>query len=78
MLDLLPFGTTSPIYVTVGERPIRSRDDARYFLAWIDRLRANVTAFSDWNDERERAEALATIEKARAEFERRAAAREPF
>src|SRR6185295_8800781 len=35
VLDIYPFATTSPIYVTVGGRPVRSADDARYFVAWI-------------------------------------------
>lgn len=72
VLDLMPLGTTSPIYVTVGGAPIRSPEDARYFLAWIDRLRANVTAFTGWNDAREQHDALAQLDAARAEFERRA------
>ncbi|TFH67098.1 MAG: hypothetical protein E4G90_00115, partial [Gemmatimonadales bacterium] len=30
ILDLYPFASTSPLYVTVGGRPIRSREDAMY------------------------------------------------
>jgi hypothetical protein len=36
------FGHTSPIYVEVAGRPLDSRADAEYFLAWIDRLWAEV------------------------------------
>lgn len=72
VLDLAPLATTSPVYVTVGGAPIRSPEDAQYFLAWIDRLRANVTAFTGWNDGRELRDALAQIDAARAEFARRA------
>ena len=71
VLDLMPFGTTSPVYVTVGGRPIRSTRDAEYFLAWVSRLRANVLAFTAWNSPRERDEAYARIDAARAEWERR-------
>ena len=33
---------TSPIYVTVAGKPTVSRDDAQYFLEWIDRLEAKL------------------------------------
>lgn len=66
ILDVQPFGTTSPIYVTVGGAPIRSDSDVQYLLDWTDRLRTNVLGFTGWNDPRERASALATIDSARA------------
>jgi dipeptidyl aminopeptidase/acylaminoacyl peptidase len=71
ILDAYPYATTGPIYVTVGGQPVRSPDDARYFLAWIDRLEAAAEANGDWNTEQEKARVLETIRKARAEFERR-------
>jgi TolB protein len=72
VLDLYPYATTSPVYVTVGARPARSKADAEYFLAWIDRLRAAAEASQDWNTADERRAVLDTLAKARAEFERRA------
>lgn len=33
---------TSPIYVTVAGKPTVSRDDAQYFLQWIDRLETKL------------------------------------
>jgi hypothetical protein len=60
------------VYVTVGSRPTRSKVDAEYFLAWIDRLRAAAEASRDWNTADERRAVLDTLAKARAEFERRA------
>jgi hypothetical protein len=38
VLDLYPFGTTSPIYLTVGGVPPRDPAAADYFIAWLDRL----------------------------------------
>src|SRR5256886_4423488 len=38
VLDLYPFASTSPIYVRVGEQPVRSPEDAAVFVPWIDRL----------------------------------------
>jgi hypothetical protein len=32
------YAHTSPIYVDVADRPAESREDALYFLKWIDRL----------------------------------------
>jgi dipeptidyl aminopeptidase/acylaminoacyl peptidase len=75
VLDAYPFATTSPIYVTVGGAPVRSPGDAEWFVAWIDRLESAVRAHADWNDDRERAEVLAQLAAARAEFVARAAAR---
>ena len=72
VLDLYPYATTSPVYVTVGTRPARSKADAEYFVAWIDRLRAAAEASRDWNSADERRAVLDTLAKARAEFERRA------
>jgi len=38
VLDIYPYATTSPVYVTVMGQPPRSPEDAAYFLAWLDRL----------------------------------------
>jgi hypothetical protein len=38
VLDLYPFASTSPVYVSVGDEPVRSADDAAFFLRWIDRI----------------------------------------
>jgi hypothetical protein len=71
VLDLYPFASTSPIYVRVGDAPVRSREDAEYFLGWLGHVEAYVRAFTDWNTPGEREEAMRTIAAARAEFERR-------
>jgi desulfoferrodoxin (superoxide reductase-like protein) len=72
VLDLYPFASTSPIYVRVGGAPQRSREDAEYFIRWIDLLTERVRADTSWNTAAEREHALTTIAKARAEFTRRA------
>jgi TolB protein len=71
ILDVYPYATTSPIYVTLGGKPIRSRLDAEYFIAWIDRLQAGVLAHRDWNSAAERSVVLDQISRARGEFVRR-------
>ena len=71
VLDLYPYGTTGPVYLTVGGQPARSAEDAQYFLRWIDRLEAAAQASRDWNSDTERDETLALIRRAREEFEHR-------
>ena len=73
ILDIYPFATTSPIYVIVDGREVRSEADARYFERWVERVAESASAHTGWNDDREKAEVLARIEAARAVFERRAA-----
>jgi TolB protein len=70
VLDIYPFATTSPVYVTVGGRPVRSADDARYFSAWIERVEAAAAAHGGWNDEKEKADVLARLASAKAVFAR--------
>jgi hypothetical protein len=71
VLDAYPYASTSPIYVIVDGKPIRSTADAEYFLGWIDRLEKAAMASRDWNTEEEKAGALSAIQRARAEFESR-------
>ena len=70
-LDVYPYATTSPVYLTVGDQPTRSPEDARYFIAWIDRMRLSVESHRDWNSDAERRETLDMLAQARAEYERR-------
>jgi Tol biopolymer transport system component len=72
VLDLYPFASTSPVYVQVGDNPVRSRADAEYFLAWISTMEATVRSNTRWNTPAERDATLHMIAAARAEFTRRA------
>ena len=74
VLDVYPYATTSPIYVTVARQPISSPRDADYFVAWIARLEAAAKANKDWNTEEEKASALETLREARAGVSSRGAA----
>jgi hypothetical protein len=71
VLDIYPYGTTSPVYLTVAGRPVRSRSDADYFIAWLDRLRETAGSHQGWNSAQEKREVLERIRMAREEFERR-------
>ncbi len=72
VLDLYPFGSTSPIYVRVGAAPVRSWEDAAFFVRWIDRLEQAASADTGWNTGQERDGVLAMLRTARAVFEERA------
>ncbi len=72
VLDFYPFGTTSPVYVTVAGAAVRSPTDAAYFTAWIDRVRAAAEAHGGFNTPAEKQETLALVAKARTVYQERA------
>jgi len=65
ILDLYPYATTSPIYVSVAGSAPKSPEDASYFVAWIDRLVEGAKANQDWNTEAEKISVLSLLEQAR-------------
>jgi hypothetical protein len=67
VLDIYPYGTTSPIYLTVSSRSQKSPLDAKYFLTWVDRL-IGRTELNDWNTEAEKTVVLNDLRRARAVF----------
>ncbi len=73
VLDLYPYATTSPIYLEWPGGAPPATDDAAYFVAWMDRVLADVRARTDWNDEREKSSTLDYLAQARAAFAARAA-----
>jgi Tol biopolymer transport system component len=75
VLDIYPFASTSPVYVTVGGEPIRSAEDARYFLAWIGRLEDATKVQPDYESDAERKKVLDLLARARGVFLERAGGR---
>jgi len=71
VLDLYPFASTSPIYVTVGNAPMRSKEDAEYFLGWLDRVDDALRSQTAWNTPAEHEQVARMMAAARAEFTRR-------
>ena len=59
------FAETSPIYVYCGERPIRSREDAKYFINWIDAISRMAEADPGWRSPAEKAHVLTQFREAR-------------
>ncbi len=68
VLDNYVYATTSPVYVDVGGHAPSSPSDARYFVAWIDRVTETTAAYPDWNNEAEKLGVLARLATARATF----------
>jgi dipeptidyl aminopeptidase/acylaminoacyl peptidase len=71
VLDLYPFASTSPIYVRVGDEPVRSPEDAAFFVTWIERLEAMTRTSTSWNTRSEQAAVLRSLAEARTVFENR-------
>ena len=74
VLDLYPFGSTSPIYVQVGDTRVRSTADANFFIRWIDRITETTRTSTAWNSPAEQAGALKALADARAVFQERGGA----
>jgi len=72
VLDIYPFATTSPVYLTIAGVPPRSPEDAHFFIDWVDRLREGAERHTGWNSNEEKRTVLELIARARAEFEKRA------
>ena len=69
VLDIYPYASTSPVYVTVDQKPVRSAEDAAYFRTWIDRVIEAAEKHPDYNTEEEKSETLRQLKEARAKFE---------
>ena len=69
VLDNYVYATTSPIYVTIGGKPPRSPEDAKYFSAWIDRVMDATSRYPDWNSPVEKESVLQRLHDAKQIFE---------
>ena len=65
VLDDYVYATTSPIYLSVTGSALKPRDDAAYFIAWIDRLTEAASANNNWNTAAEKRSVMETLDRAR-------------
>jgi len=72
VLDIYPYATTSPVYVQAARPAPDARDDATYFVTWLDRVIEAAAARTDYNDETEKRETLDYLRKARDQYAARA------
>jgi hypothetical protein len=68
ILDLYPYATTSPIYVSVAGAPMHNPKDAAYFVAWVDRLIAAARSNTSWNTEAEKQSVIKLFEEAKKKY----------
>jgi hypothetical protein len=64
--DTMAFAHTSPVYVTVGGRPVRVADDVRFYREWVERLIARTEKSPRFATAERRKEVLALFQKALA------------
>ena len=69
VLDLYPYATTSPIYLTVAGSTMHPGEDASYFIHWIDQLIEGAQANGNWNTELEKQKVLDQFSRARKVYE---------
>ncbi len=60
---------TNPVWVTVGDQPIRSRAAAEYSIRWIDKLREMAEAWPGWRSQKERDHVFAQFDEAKSIYE---------
>jgi hypothetical protein len=72
-----PFAATMPVWVTLDGRPARSRRDAEYFIAWMEKSLSRAMAQEAWNNQQERDDTRELYEEAKRRMERRRDEAEP-
>ncbi len=65
ILDNYIYATTSPIYVTIGGKRPKSTEDAKYFVAWMDRVIGMTEHYPDWNSATEKERTLNRLREAK-------------
>jgi TolB protein len=68
-----PFAATMPVWVTVDNKPVRSRADALHFVDWMDRTLERAMATGSFNNSQEREDTRALYREARTRMMQRAA-----
>lgn len=68
--DGFPQATTNPVWICVGDQPVRSRPSAEYFIRWIDKLTAMAEAHPGWRSEKEKDHVLGQFRQARETYVR--------
>ena len=61
---------TNPVWITVGDQPIRSRAAAEYSIEWIDTLQEMAEAWPGWRSQQERSHVFAQFDEARQVYRR--------
>ena len=63
-----PQATTNPIWIYVGDQPVRSRESAEYFIRWIDKLIRMAETHPGWRSEKEKEHVLGQFQQAKSVY----------
>ena len=66
----MPWRSPTPVWVTAGTQPIRSRAAAEYSITWIDKLQQLAAAWPGWRSQQEQDHVFAQFEEARQIYRR--------
>ncbi len=64
-MDSYLFAHTNPVFVIADGAPIRSAEDAAFFVRWIDETLEDLRGMDRWDDPAHKAEVIATFEEGR-------------
>ncbi|MCY4647794.1 MAG: LpqB family beta-propeller domain-containing protein [Gammaproteobacteria bacterium] len=64
-MDSYLFAHTNPVFLIADGEPIRSPEDAAFFVRWIDQVLDELRAMDRWDDPAHKDEVLATFEEGR-------------
>ncbi len=67
--DRFVYAHTGPVYCLVGDRKIGSREDAQFFVEWIDKLIAMAEKRGRYKNEEQKREVIELFRKGRAYYE---------
>ncbi len=59
-----PQATTNPIWILVGDQPVRSEASADYFMRWIDKLTQMALSHPGWRSQKEKEHVLGQFQEA--------------
>lgn len=67
--DTMAFAHTSPVYITLGGRPVRVADDIRFYREWVERLIARTEKSPRFATAERRKEVVSLFQKALAWYQ---------
>jgi hypothetical protein len=59
----MPFAHTNPVYVTIDNKPIHSKEDAEYFIKYLENAAAWLKQSGHFPSEQSKQEVLATYKQ---------------
>jgi Tol biopolymer transport system component len=69
VMDGYAYATTSPVYVSIGDKQPKSPDDAKYFAAWIQKTIEVTDKYPDWNSAAEKELVMKRLREAKKIYE---------